>query len=198
MAIRSLTATFTGINPVLQNNPQTVDRFNTYAKAMKAINDKGKRRTDDDYLEIKDIEVRSKIFWDDELGIYIPSNWVQEALACNAFKTVKVSKDNIRGGVFPIEPKNKLTYEGMASVKAPEDIVKNGKFRIDLTLPQGQVRIVKSFPIFHKWSFSCGLEYDDAIIDHTSMVKVLERASKYGGFGDFRPTFGRATVQVSD
>lgn len=66
-----------------------------------------------------------------------------------------------------------------------------------MTLKQGQVRIVKSVPIFHEWSFSCNLEYDDEIIDADSMSTVINRVAKYGGFGDFRPTFGRATVEIS-
>ena len=196
MAIRYLTAKFTGINPLLQNNPQTVDRFNPYTQMMRRINDKKTRRTDDDYLELKNIEVRSKIYWDDEIGIYVPATWVHAAIAANSFSTVKVSKANIRAGVFTTSDKLKLTYDKQELVKAPEDIVKNEYFRLDMTLKQGQVRIVKSVPIFHKWQFTCGLEYDDSIIDAQSMEYVIERAAKYGGFGDFRPTFGRATVEV--
>lgn len=196
MTIRYLSASFSGINPLLQNNPQTVDRFNPYAKAMKRINDKKTRRTDDDYLELKNIEVRSKIYWDDDTGIYVPANWVSAAIAASSFKTVKISKADIRSAVFTDSDKLRLTYRGMSKVKTPDDIVKNDDFRLDMTLKQGQVRIVKSVPIFHEWSFSCSLEYDDEIIDADSMSTVINRVAKYGGFGDFRPTFGRATVEI--
>lgn len=56
--------------------------------------------------------------------------------------------------------------------------------------------IAKSFPIFHEWSFQTELEYDDKIIDPDSMERIISHAAKYNGFGDFRPTFGRATVEV--
>lgn len=191
-------ATFSGINPLLQNNPQTVDRFNPYTKAMKKINDKKTKRTDDDFLELKNIEVRSKIYWDDKAGIYVPATWVSSAIAASSFKTAKVAKAAIRGGVFTTDDKLKLTYRGMNKVKAPEDIVGNSEFRLDMTLKQGMVRVVKAVPIFHEWQFDCGLEYDDEIIDADSMKTILGYASKYGGFGDFRPTFGRALVEVSD
>lgn len=197
MTIKTLTAKFIGINPLLQNNPQTVDRFNPYTRAMKAINDKKTRRTDDDYMELKRIEVRSKIFWDDAVGVYVPSTWVLAALAANAFKTVKISKDSVRAGVFTTTGKLALKYRGMEKVKAPEDIVQNGEFRIDMTLPQGQVRVVKAVPIFHDWSFECPLEFDDEVIDLDSMQRVIHRMARYGGFGDFRPTFGRAEAEVS-
>lgn len=197
MAIRYLTATFTGINPLLLNNPQTVDRFNHYAKAMKRINDKKTRRTDDDFLELANLEMYAKLYFDESIGIYVPSTWVSAAIADNAFKTVKVSKAAIRGGVFTTADKLPLTYRDKDKVRTEDDIVKNPVFRHKMLLPQGQVRIAKTAPIFHEWSFTAGLEYDDAIIDQDSMVRVLTHVARYGGFGDFRPTFGRATVEVS-
>lgn len=197
MAMRFMNATFSGINPLLMNNPQTVDRFNPFTKAMKRINDKKTRRTDDDYLELKNIEVRSKIYFDEKIGIYVPSMWVSTALAANSFKRVKISKADIRGGVFTTADKLKLTYRSMGKVKTADDIVGNNEFRLDMTLKQGQVRIVKAVPIFHDWSFSAGLEYDDTVIDQDSMVGIIQYVARYGGFGDFRPTFGRASVEIS-
>jgi hypothetical protein len=52
-------------------------------------------------------------------------------------------------------------------------------------------------PIFHNWSFETMLEFDDKTIDPSSLTHVVKHAARYGGFGDFRPTFGRATAEVS-
>lgn len=64
-------------------------------------------------------------------------------------------------------------------------------------LPQGQVRVAKDFPIFKKWSFSTVIEFDDSVVDLDGLRKVVNRTSQYVGFGDFRPTFGRATAEVT-
>ena len=198
MPIRSLTVTFTGVSPLLQNNPQTVDRFNKYSRAMAVINAKKTKRTDDDYLELRNIEIRSKIYWDDTIkGIYVPSAWVSAAIAKNSFKVCKVSKDGVRGSVFTTTEKLPLIYRDMAKVKGPEDIVRNEAFRLMMTLKQGPVRVCKAVPIFHEWSFVCGLEFDDKEIDPSGLDRTLQHAAKYGGFGDFRPTFGRATAEIS-
>lgn len=197
MAIRYLNAKFSGIAPLLQNNPQTVDRFNPYAKSLRKINSKKTNRTDDDFIEIGNLEMRSKIFWDQDVGIYVPDTWVLAAIAFNSFRTTKISKSDARAAVFVDKPKLPLVYRDMSKVKAPEDIVKNPVFRLNMTLKQGQIRIVKATPIFHDWSFSVGLEYDDEIIDADSMSTVLNRVARYGGFGDFRPTFGRAEVEIT-
>lgn len=197
MAMRIAQVSINGTTALLQNNPQTVDRFNRFAKKMKEINAKGTRRTDDDYLELRDIEMESKLYFDDSIGVYVPSGWLAEAVATSAFRVAKISKANIRGAFFVSDEKIKLTYRDMAKVKAPADIVHNEAFRQMLTLPQGQVRVVKAFPIFHKWSFATQVEYDDKIIDPDSLTRIIEHTSRYVGFGDFRPKFGRAVAEVA-
>ena len=196
MAMRQASIAITGVRPLLQNNPQTVDRFNKYARRMAEINAKKTRRTDDDYMELRDIEMRSKVFMDDD-GVYVPTSWLSEAIACSAFKVAKLSRDTIRGAMFMVKDRAKLMYQDMDKVKAPEDIVKNPAFRHMMILPQGQVRVVKAFPIFHDWSFSAELEFDDKIIDPDSITRIAEHTARYGGFGDFRPTFGRANAVVT-
>lgn len=197
MSIRTAMIAIRGVTPLLLNNPQTVDRFNRFAKRMAAINAKKTRRTDDDYLELRDLEMEAKVYFDESLGVYVPSSWLAEAVATAAFKVAKISRADIRGAMFTTEDKLKLSYRDSDKVKTIADIVKNESFRQMLTLPQGQVRVVKAFPIFHKWSFETTLEFDDKIIDPDSLTRIVEHTSKYGGFGDFRPKFGRATAEVA-
>lgn len=197
MSIQQIQGTIKGISPLLMNNPQTVDRFNPYSRAMAKINAKKTKRTDDDYLELQNLEVRAKVYFDDALGVYVPSTWLSAAVAANSFRTVKTSKADIRAAVFTTEPRLKLIYRGMNKVKEAEDVVGNPEFRTKLTLKQGQVRVVKAAPIFRDWSFEFGMEFDDKIIDPDSLKYVIEYSAKYGGFGDFRPTYGRATAEVN-
>lgn len=197
MAIKNLTVKFNGIAPLLQNNPQTVDVFNKYARLKKPLTAK-RSKTDEDIQKIRNIDVESKLFFDEELGIYVPTRWVMAAIAKNSHAIAKIAKAKIRGAVFVTEEKAKLTFDGMKKVKTKKDIVKNDKFVTTLILPQQQVRLAKSFPIFHKWSFSVGLEYDDLILDEAELISILEYSAKYGGFGDFRPTYGRCLAEIID
>jgi len=197
MSITSLNVTVKGLQPLLLNNPQTVDRFNKFAIEMAKINAKKTKRTDEDYLDLRVLEKRSKIYWDDEHGIYVPSSWVRASLEAFANKLIKSSKAEIRGTVFIGEPNLKLKYDGIELVKTKEDVIRNDKFEYLRNTKQGTVRVMKAFPIFHNWSFSYTLEFDDNIIDAKNMVRLLEHCAKYGGFGDFRPSFGRALVEVN-
>lgn len=198
MAIRHASVKIIGIAPLLQNNPRSVDRFDVYAKGMAAINAKKTRRTDEDFLELRNIEMRSKIYWSETMGgIFIPTTWLLSAIAATSFKVAKVSKADIRGCVFMDMDKVPLQYRGMDKVREPEDIVRNEVFRHTMTLKQCQARVVKAAPIFHEWSFGVDMEFDDKIMDRDSLERVIHHTAKYGGFGDFRPTFGRAKAEVS-
>lgn len=56
---------------------------------------------------------------------------------------------------------------------------------------------MKAFPMFENWSFSVGVEFDDSIIDEETLVRVAEYGARFNGFGDFRPTYGRASLGVT-
>lgn len=196
MAIQAARITVTGMNYLLQNNPQTVDPFNRYTKAKKTITDK-RIKTEDDLLELGNIETESKVYFDDELGVYVPTRWLTEAICTGAYAVIKVGRGKMRGGVFATADKAKLLYEGSDKVKTIADVVMNPKFRHRAMLPQGQARVPKDFPIFKKWSFSTVVEFDDTVVDFAGIRKVMERTAQYVGFGDFRPTFGRATAEVA-
>lgn len=199
MAIKKLTANFKGISPLLMNNPQTVDPFNKYTKMKKPLTDKrGKSKTEDVIQQIRDIEVESKLYFNDDIGVYVPTRWVMASIAQNGYALTKKSKAKFRGSVFMVDEKAKLNYDGMEKVKTKTDIVKNEQFVTTLILPQNGVRLAKSSPIFHKWSFTVEIEYDDGIVDFQDIKTTLEYSAKYGGFGDFRPTYGRAIAEVID
>ena len=186
---------FNGITPLLQNNSQVVDPFNRYAKAKKPLTAK-RSKTDDDIQKIRDLEVESKLYFNDELGVYVPGSWLSASIAANAYSVAKVSKAKTRGAIFIVEDKAKLYYDGIEMVEKIKDIVHNDHFIKTMILPQKGVRLAKAAPIFHRWSFSFNIEYDDSVLDEAQLVSILEYSAKYNGFGDFRPTYGRATLEV--
>lgn len=198
MAIRQAQITITGISPLLQNNPQTVDPFNGFSKAKKRITAKRTGKTEDDLLELGNIETESKIYFDKDAGVYVPARWLTEAIITAGFAVAKIGRNKLRGGIFGTEDKIPLRYAGRNKVKAIADVVLNPEFRHRMILPQGQVRVAKDFPIFHEWGFTTAVEYDDTVLDFSTLKQITERTAKYTGFGDFRPTFGRAVAEVVD
>lgn len=184
------------MSPLLQNNPQTVDPFNRFTKEKKAITNKRTAKTDDDLIELGNIETESKIYFDDKIGVYVPATWLTEAIIVTGFGVAKIGRAKMRGGLFSTESKIALDYRDKKKVKGIADVVRNPDFRHRMILKQGQVRVPKDAPIFHDWGFETVLEFDDSIVDFGSLERIVSHAAKYGGFGDFRPTFGRAIAEV--
>lgn len=197
MTMMTLTATITGVSPMLHANPQGVSRSCPFTQRMKEINAKKTRRTDADFAELADLEVESRLYFDEAIGVYVPTRWLSEAVARKAFAVAKISKTATRGALFMTADKVPLEYRGKKGVRVRADIVKNAAFRHAMILPQGQVRIEKNSPIFHEWSFTTSMEFDDKVFDRKDLQRIIEETAHYVGFGDFRPTFGRASVEFA-
>lgn len=197
MAIQQAKISITGICPLLQNNPQSVDPFNRFTKLKKPLTAK-KRKTEEDLLEIGNLDTESKLYFDETLKVYVPTRWLTEQIVTSAYGIIKVGKDKMRGGIFAAEDKAKLIYRGMNKVKTIHDVVFDEQFRHRMILPQQNVRIAKDFPIFHDWSFETVIEFDDTVVDFTGLTSIVKRSAMYVGFGDFRPTFGRAKAEIEN
>ncbi len=197
MAIKTLVAKFTGFSPLLQNNPRGINPMDILQKKDAAAHKKYKAsKTDENFINLSQTGIELRTFWDDDLGVYVPTRWVLASIAKHSHKKVKVSKDNARAGVFTTHDKAKFSYDGMNKVKTIRDITHNEKFQTMIFQKIGAVKVPKAMPIFHNWSFEVELEYDNTIIDLEQLTEVLEHGAKYGGYGDFRPTYGRCICEV--
>ena len=195
--MESLSFKVEGMDTILLANPQTVDPFNEFSRKKSVLTSK-RKKTDDDLNEIRDIEVQSKLYFDQSLGVYIPTTWLTSAIAGNSWVQAKIKKAEIRSGVFPTTSRLKLHYAGMEKVKSLKDVSRNPEFIKTMLLKQGQVRIAKCAPEFRDWFFEGEMDYDPRVIDRSCLIGLLEYAASYGGFGDFRPTYGRSKFIVKD
>ncbi len=198
MAIKNLTVKFTGFSPLLMNNPQGIDPTNKLLKLDQAAGKKYKAsKTDENFEAQCRTGIALRVFWDDDLGLYVPTRWVTAQIAKHSHKRCKVSKDNARAGIFTVTDKVKFTYDGMNKVKTIVDVTHNNNFQTLIFQKINQAKVPKAMPIFHKWGFEVELEYDNTLIDSDQITDILEYSAKYNGFGDFRPTYGRCTAEVS-
>jgi len=192
--MKRLTFTLVGNNEIRLNNPQTSDPLNKFAKQMGALN-AIRKKDEATIIQQRLIDVESKLYWDNELHVYVPSSWIMEAIAKESFAQVKLAKAKMRSSVFISGTKIKLNYDGMETVREVKDITHNDRFKISQIIKQGMTRIVKTFPQFSGWSMNVELIFNEDIITEQSLKSILDVASKYNGFGDFRPTYGTATIQ---
>lgn len=192
--MRTVSAQFKGIGSILLNNPQTCDPLSEFSKEKKKLTSK-RSKTDEIHHQIKDIEIRSKLYWEDG-QVVVPSTWVLASIAKASHSVCKLAAKKARSAVFVGKPFLPLYYDGLESVKSPIDIVQNERFQAKLLVPQQRVRLAKYFPCFKGWSFDCDIDYDDEVITFDDLSAILNYVGRYGGFGDFRPTYGRCDVEI--
>jgi hypothetical protein len=208
-ATQTLSFTIEGLpsSPLLLNNPRTVDPFDRYAIEKKKIT--GKRsKTDEDQYRLRQLDVESSCYFASAdpadpdydphfagLGIYVPSSWIIASIAGCSWTRAKIKKAEIRAAVFPMDTKIKLRYQHEERISSVQDIALDSFFVNTMLLKQGQVKIPKSGPIFHDWRFTTSLTFDPNIIDRSTIIDLLTYAAQFGGYGDFRPSFGRAAFK---
>jgi hypothetical protein len=180
-----------GTRPLLMHADILSDPLNAATKAHKAVTSK-RKKTDDDYEFIAKSEWSSGLYFDDDIGPYIPGANIDAALVSGA-KLCRLGTQ-IKRSAECIDERCRLEYEGPRTVIGLWDkgfydarTVKN---------PGSSSRIVRYRPVFHRWSLECEIAYDPESIDRDQVVKCLKDAGIYSGIGDYRPKFGRFDVEV--
>ena len=185
-----------GNNEIRMNNPQSADPLNKYAKAMKEINSiHHSKKTDADRQKLEHISIESKLYFNEALGVWFPSTWVMAGLGGVSFKLCKIGKNVLREGVFMASDKIKLHYDGMKKVKKIDDLVLNPEFKAVEFHKVGTAKIPKGTPSFNNWSFEINLDFDEEVVTEREMISMIRMMVERKGFGDFRPTYGRGSVE---
>ena len=178
----------TGTRPLLMHAATGADPLNPLTKAHKLLTSK-RKKTDDDQEQIAKSEWRMSLYWNEELGPYIPD----ASLEASVIQGAKLRKlgTTFKRGFEVIDTEMKLEYDG------PRDILRmwsNG-FYDARSVKVSQARIIRDRPMFKNWSFEATIMYDETILDKQTILDCLQDAGEYCGIGDYRPKFGRYSVE---
>jgi hypothetical protein len=184
--------TATGTRPLLLHNVQLASPLNAYAKRLKAMNSK-RIKTDDDRLEIARVEWEGSLYFDPEVGPYVPGPNVFRSLI-NGARITKAGK-KIERGVVVTELIFPLIYKGPRDV---DGLWGNGESDfIDIrTVKVQQSKVDRCRPIFRQWKFEAELLLDPKIIDLAEFTDVAKQAGEMEGIGDYRLMYGRFSTEV--
>lgn len=183
----------TGTRPLLMHNVRLASPLNSYAKRMKALNAK-RVKTDEDRFEIAHVEWEGGLYFDDEIGPYIPAPSVYRSLIDGA-RLTKAGK-KIERGVTMTDLVHPLIYKG------PRDLVGlwgdgESEFVDIRTARVGTSKIDRCRPIFRTWAFEADCLIDPKVIDFDEFSEVAANAGEMAGIGDYRLMYGRYSVEVT-
>lgn len=184
--------TATGTRPLLLHNVQLASPLNAYAKRLKAMNSK-RVKTDEDRLEIARVEWEGSLYFDPEIGPYVPGPNVFRSLI-NGARITKAGK-KVERGVVVTELVFPLIYKGPRDM---DGLWGNGESEfIDIrTVKVQQSKVDRCRPIFRSWKFEAELLLDPKIIDLAEFTDVAKNAGELEGIGDYRLMYGRFSTEV--
>lgn len=180
METRSVT--FSGRTPLVVHNIRLANPLDAYAKALKAITSK-RTKTEDDLLELLRIEWEGGLYFDTEIGPYLPISYpmacLKQAGAITRLKTaigrgVTLMADD-GGDRLPI------AYDGPRTI---DEMWERDEHRDVRPVKIGQSRTLRSRPRFPEWAISFIAVIDTEIIDVESFEGVARRAGQNIGLGE--------------
>lgn len=187
MAIKSLKLKLTGLKPLLMHNGNMLDPQNPYVIAMKKITSK-RKKVDADLEELSRLEFLGGLYLDENNNITIPPEVINGVLK-KAAKLDKMGK-KMESGVMC---KNTVfTYEGPKDI---DKLYKCGGFVDRRRVKLGQSAVMRTRPIFKKWSVVVELEYNEESIDKSDILKAAGYGMSFVGIGDWKEIYGKFSCE---
>lgn len=192
--MKKFTITLTGEAPLLMHNAQLSDKFNPITREMAKITAKRTKKTDDDEWELRRLEFMGGLYYDPDLGPFIPAENMEASLAKAAGLTR--NGQDVKRGVRINTAQAPLMYDGPRD----RDGLWNGGDTAGhahfASVKVGQARIIRTRPVFRKWMVEFDGIIDPNILDPESLDEFLGKAGTMIGLGDWRPRYGTFTHEL--
>lgn len=178
-----------GTRPLLMHADVLADPLNELTKIHKALTAK-RKKTDEDHLDIAKSEWRASLYYDDDIGPFIPGINVEASIVAGA----KLSRlgAQFKRSAEVIDEKCKLEYNGPRTIKD----LWNERYYDARSVKVQSARLMRYRPIFRGWATQFTVMYDEESINRDQVIRCVIDAGEYCGIGDYRPKFGRFSVTV--
>lgn len=187
-----LKITMTGSTALIMHNGRLANPLDPLSKKMKEITPK-RKKTEDDYIAMMEIEFEAGLYFDEKIGPYIPDTNL-ESMLNEAARKVRQGKD-VKESLSVVDAKMPLIYKG------PRDIPGMWKASMydvrRVTVGAGST-VMRCRPIFFPWSVKVSIAYDASVINRDSLLSWLTIAGTRTGFMDNRPKFGKFQFEVNE
>jgi hypothetical protein len=186
--VKTIEVEIRGIAPLLMNSNRGVNPLEPLVKEMKAITGKGsKKMTDDDQERLLHIKWTLGMYYDKEIGPYVPSANM-EATIRNAARQIRRGKDT-GFGIQIMPDRIPLIYEGPRTPETLWEDKKFSDFRVGKMKTGSSVNLMR--PRFDMWSLKFKLIYDEKVFSDNTIKELITEGGNKIGLCDYRPKYGR-------
>ena len=187
MAWQEVNYRLTSLAPLIMHNGQLADPVNKWTKLIKQISSK-RKKTDADNEEMARLEFMGSLYLDEE-GPVLPAYVIDGMLIRAAMKSREGPL--AKAGCFCLDHAS-LEYDGP---RAANELWEDEGFRFSSMVRVQSSRVSRMRPIFNKWSTTIKLHIEDTIVNIGRVDEWLETAGVQIGLCDWRPQYGRFTVE---
>lgn len=194
MDLENIKVRFVGKMTLLQHNVRLADPLNEFARASKKITDKGSaKRTEADHEALRRIEWEGGLYHDEKIGPYVPDTWI-EGMFVETARPDKGGKRKAESGIFSGMDKIPIEYDG------PRDIegmwAEGWRFVDRRGAGVRDSKVQRTRPRFRDWALTFFVQFQPEVVDRSTVIDWMKKASYLVGLGDYRPKFGRFEVEL--
>ncbi len=190
--MKQITLKFTGTSPLLLACDRLADPLDPTTIKHKELTSK-RKKTEEDHVLIARSQWQGAIYWDDEVGVYIPTQNIRASIIGGA-KLNKLGMQ-IKRGTIMLDDKSALEYGKKLTI----DQLWDQNYIDRRSVVVSSARVMAYRPKFNDWSLRFTLTYDELTLDANQIIQSAENAGRFIGIGGFRPekggTFGRFDVE---
>lgn len=182
--------TLKGETPLLMSSGESDREGDTYL-AYRTLS-KARNKTLEQESRLRELEWYTRLYFDAELGPYIPGKNIKELLRSAATKYR--DGENVKRSLVIPDYRIPLLYDGP---RTAEELWAAG-FKYTTMVANagaGSGRVERCRPCFEKWSLECEIAFDPEELDQHRVEEIVKRSEKYG-LGDYRPEFGAFTSSL--
>lgn len=180
--------TLTSSSALLMHAARLSDPLDPATKALKVVSAK-RTKTDDDHEEMARLEFLGGMYWDEEIGPYIPGANLHRCLVEGARLTKRGR--HVERGVIVTDDVLPLGYSGP---RTPDELWADKNFVSRLSVGVTTSRVMRTRPRFPQWALEAELIVDTGQLDFEDIQEIAETSGMLIGLGDYRPRFGRFDV----
>jgi len=181
-----------GRTGLVMHNGRLADPLDPLAIELSRLTDK-RNRTEEEEREISDFEWLASLYYEKDLGTFLPAENVVRCLrdAATAWKLGEAVYDFVHVSTDRIP----VQHDGPAD---PKKLQVLPEYRLRKTVKIGRNRTPRTRPIFRTWSMSFDIDLDDTDLNLSDFERIVERAGRLEGVGTARKLgFGRFVATLS-
>lgn len=190
--MKTLQISLKGASPLIMHSCRGVNPLDPLSMKLKELTGK-RKKTEEDLRKISDLEWELSLYWDDEIGLYIPAENIERCVQDGATARRK-GKDIVRG-FNCLDLMNPLDIMEDISLG---DMRKDMRFRDVRPMKVKMARVMRTRARFNMWKVDFRASYDEALLDLDTVASALEYAGKYCGLCDSRPKYGAFVASITE